>query len=166
MRQLQPNHWTTSDHHRSADQWEVCIHGEEMLGTSLRNMSAPTHGSKWSDAARKARAQAVPIAKKKRRLNELDDRGEGRRARDPIATAISTKAITEIAETGATRQRGAWSATSNDTSGTGGDMWGTWARQGQCGDFQFGLVVNSTQDFVIFPSSSGLRKMHSQDENA
>ena len=38
-------------------------------------MSAPTHGSKQSDAAKKARAQAAPIAKKKRRLNVLDDRG-------------------------------------------------------------------------------------------
>ena len=40
-------------------------------------MSAPTHGSKRSDAARKARAQGAPIAKKKTRLNVLDDRGEG-----------------------------------------------------------------------------------------
>ena len=43
---LQINHWTTSDHHRSADQWEVCIHGKETLGTSLCNMSAPSRGSK------------------------------------------------------------------------------------------------------------------------
>ena len=48
-----------------------------MLGTSLHDMSAPTHGSKQSDAARKSRAQAAPIAKKKRRLNALDDRGGG-----------------------------------------------------------------------------------------
>ena len=48
-----------------------------MLGTSLHDMSAPTRGSKWIDAARKARAQAVPIAKKKRRLNVPDDRGGG-----------------------------------------------------------------------------------------
>ena len=40
-------------------------------------MSAPTRGSKRSDAARKARAQAAPIAKKKRRLNAPDDRGGG-----------------------------------------------------------------------------------------
>ena len=46
-----------------------------MLGTSLHDMSAPTHGSKPSDAARKARAQAVPFAKKKRRLNAPDNRG-------------------------------------------------------------------------------------------
>ena len=64
-----------SDHHRSADQWEVCIHGEETLGTNLHDMFAPTRGSKRSNAARKARAQAAPIAKKKRRLNALDDRG-------------------------------------------------------------------------------------------
>ena len=38
-------------------------------------MSAPTRGSKLSNATRKARAQAVPFAKKKRRLNALDDRG-------------------------------------------------------------------------------------------
>ena len=55
-RQLHPNHWTTLDHHRSADQWEVCVQGEETLGTSLRNMFAPTRGSKWSDATKKARA--------------------------------------------------------------------------------------------------------------
>ena len=38
-------------------------------------MSAPTCGSKQSDTAKKARAQATPIAKKKRRLNALDDGG-------------------------------------------------------------------------------------------
>ena len=38
-------------------------------------MSAPTHGSKQSNAARKARVQAAPFAKKKRRLNAPDDRG-------------------------------------------------------------------------------------------
>ena len=59
------------------DQWEVCIHGKETLGTTLRDMSAPTHWSKWSDAARKARAPAALIAKKKRRLNTPDDRGGG-----------------------------------------------------------------------------------------
>ena len=48
-----------------------------MLGTSLHDMSAPTRGSKWTDAARKARAQAAPIAKKKRRLNAPDDREGG-----------------------------------------------------------------------------------------
>ena len=53
---LQPNHWTTLDHHRSTDQWEVCICGEEKLGTSLHDMYAPLHGSKRSDAVRKARA--------------------------------------------------------------------------------------------------------------
>ena len=40
-------------------------------------MFAPTHGSKQSDATRKATAQAAPIAKKKRRLNMLDDKGGG-----------------------------------------------------------------------------------------
>ena len=38
-------------------------------------MSAPTHGSKRSDAARKMRAQATPLAKQTRRLNALDDGG-------------------------------------------------------------------------------------------
>ena len=66
-------------------------------------MFAPTHGSKRSDAARKAREQVAPIAKKKRRLNVPGDKGEGGRGRDPIATASSTKTITEIAEIGATR---------------------------------------------------------------
>ena len=41
----------------------------------MHDMSAPTRGSKRSDAARKARAQAAPIAKKKRRLNAPDDKG-------------------------------------------------------------------------------------------
>ena len=48
-----------------------------MLGTSLRDMSTPMCGSKQSNASRKARAQVAPIAKKKRRLNVLDDRGGG-----------------------------------------------------------------------------------------
>ena len=48
-----------------------------MLGTSLHDMSAPTCGSKRSDASTKARAQATPIAKKKRRLNVLNDKGGG-----------------------------------------------------------------------------------------
>ena len=53
-----------------------------MVGTSLHDMSAPTCGSKRSKAARKASVQAVPIAKKKRRLNALDDReGGAERAR-------------------------------------------------------------------------------------
>ena len=43
---LQPNRWTTLDNHRSANQWGVCICGEEMLETSLRDMFAPSHGSK------------------------------------------------------------------------------------------------------------------------
>ena len=34
-----------------------------------------------------------------------------------------------------------------------------------CGDFQLNLVVNSTHNFVTFPSASGLRKVHSQDGN-
>ena len=72
---MQPNHWTTSDHHRSANQWEVYIHGEETLGTSFHDVSAPTRGSKQSDAPRKARAQTAPIANKKRSLNAPDDRG-------------------------------------------------------------------------------------------
>ena len=71
-------------------------------------MSAPTHGSKRSDATKKAGAQTTPIAKKKKRLNALDDKGgEGWRGRDPIATTSSTKTIPKIAKTGATRQRGA-----------------------------------------------------------
>ena len=57
------------------DQWEVCIHGKETLGTSLHNMSAPARGSKRSDATKKVRAQAAPFAKKKRRLKVPDDRG-------------------------------------------------------------------------------------------
>ena len=78
MRQLQPNHWTTSDHHRSADEWEVCIRGEEMLGTSLHDMSAPTRGSKRSDAARKARVQAAPITKNKEDSMRQTIGGDGR----------------------------------------------------------------------------------------
>ena len=56
------------------DQWEICIHGEEMLGTRLLDMSAPSGGSKRSDVIMKARAQGVPHVKKKRRLNALDKR--------------------------------------------------------------------------------------------
>ena len=49
----------------------------------------------------------MPIAKKKRRLNAPDNRGGGAERAKPIATASSTKTITETAETGAMRQRGA-----------------------------------------------------------
>ena len=60
------------------DQWEVCIHGEEMLGTSLRNMSAPARGSKQSGSVKKATALGAPHARKKRRLNGPDEkRGRG-----------------------------------------------------------------------------------------
>ena len=52
-------------------------------------MSAPTHGSKRSDATKKARPQAAPFAKKKRRLNAPDDRGgrsgEGETQSQPLA---------------------------------------------------------------------------------
>ena len=75
---LQPNHWTTSDHHQFVDQWEVCIHGEEMLGTSLHDMSTPSCWRKQSDAIRKVRAQGALHVKKKRRLNAPDKkRGRG-----------------------------------------------------------------------------------------
>ena len=48
------------------DQWEVCIRGEEMLGTSLRDMFAPTRGTaSGATAVRKARVQAAPITKRK-----------------------------------------------------------------------------------------------------
>ena len=56
------------------DQWEVCIHGEETLGTSLRDMSAPACGSKRSGSGRKATALGAPHARKKRRLNGPDER--------------------------------------------------------------------------------------------
>ena len=60
------------------DQWEVCIHGEEMLGTNLRNMSAPARESKRSCNIRKAVALGAPHARKKRRLNGPDEkRGRG-----------------------------------------------------------------------------------------
>ena len=51
-----------------------------MLGTSLRNMSAPAHGSKQSGSGRKATALGAPHAWKKRRLNgpnEKKERGGG-----------------------------------------------------------------------------------------
>ena len=56
------------------DQWEVCICDEETLETSLCDMSAPAHRSKQSSSVRKAIGQGAPIAKKKRRLNRLDNR--------------------------------------------------------------------------------------------
>ena len=60
------------------DQWEVCIHGKETLGTSLRDMSAPAHDSKQSGSVRKAAALGAPHARKKRRLNGPDEkRGRG-----------------------------------------------------------------------------------------
>ena len=60
------------------DQWEVCIHGEETLGTSLRDMSAPARDSKRSGIVRNAMALGAPHAKKKKRLNGPDKkRGRG-----------------------------------------------------------------------------------------
>ena len=60
------------------DQWEVCIHGEETLGTSLCNISTPACGSKRSGSGKKATALGAPHAKKKRRLNGPDEkRGRG-----------------------------------------------------------------------------------------
>ena len=50
---LQPNHWTTLDNHRSADQWEVCIRGKEMLGTSLHNMLLPRMGANEATPSRR-----------------------------------------------------------------------------------------------------------------
>ena len=47
-----------------------------MLGTSLRNMSAPACGSKRSGNGRKATALGVPHARKKRRLNGPDEKRE------------------------------------------------------------------------------------------
>ena len=54
------------------DQWEVCSHSEETLGTCLHDMSAPACGSKQSGSVTKARALGALHAKKKRRLNGLD----------------------------------------------------------------------------------------------
>ena len=89
---LQPNHWTTSDHHQSVDQWDVCICGEETLGTSLCDRSTPSRGSKQSNAVRKARVQGAQHVKKKRRLNAPDEkRGRGRggetQSQPPVAAA-------------------------------------------------------------------------------
>ena len=58
------------------DQWEVCIHGEETVGTSLRNMSTPARGSKRSASGRKVTALGAPHARKKRRLNGPDEKRE------------------------------------------------------------------------------------------
>ena len=45
------------------DQCEVCIRGEETLGTSLRDMSAPARGSKRSDTARRRGHKLRPLQK-------------------------------------------------------------------------------------------------------
>ena len=62
-----------------------------MLGAILRDMPAPSHGSKQSDAVRKVRAQGVPYVKKKRRLNAPDERrgrsGGGETQSQPLAAA-------------------------------------------------------------------------------
>ena len=56
------------------DQWKVCIRGDETLGTTLRDISAPVRGSKQSSSITNVRALGAPHAKKKRRLNGLDER--------------------------------------------------------------------------------------------
>ena len=78
------------------DQWEVCIHGEETLRTSLRNMSAPAHDSKRSGSVRKATAVGAPHAKKKRRLNGPDEKrgrcgGGDTQSQAPIAARRSQR---------------------------------------------------------------------------
>ena len=91
----------------------ICIHGEETLGTSLHNIIAPTRGSKQSDSIKKARAQGVPHAEKKRRLNRPNEK----KGRDPIATTSSSRMLTGIVGTTSTRKRGTGSMTGNDNSG-------------------------------------------------
>ena len=54
------------------DQWEVCVRGDETLGTSSRNMSAPACGSKRSSSITKVRALGAPHTKRKRRINGPD----------------------------------------------------------------------------------------------
>ena len=101
---FQPNHWTTSNHRRSADQWEVCICSEELLGNSLRDMFAPSHGSKQSDAVKKARAQgAVACQEGKKTQHARQKEGKGRRERDPIATNSSRRVFTGIVGTASMR---------------------------------------------------------------
>ena len=66
------------------DQWEVCIHGEETLGTSLHDMLAPAHDSKQSGSVRKATALGAPHAKKKKKTQWARRKeGEGRRGGTP-----------------------------------------------------------------------------------
>ena len=86
------------------DLLEVCIHGEEMLETSLRNISAPL--SKQSNAVKKARAQGAPHVKKKKTQHTGRKEGEGQRGRDPMATASSSKTLTRIVGTTSMSQRG------------------------------------------------------------
>ena len=60
------------------DQWEVCIHGDEMLGTSLRDMYAPVCGCKRSRSGTNLRALDAQHTKKKRSLIGLNKRsGKG-----------------------------------------------------------------------------------------
>ena len=47
------------------DQCEVCIHGEETLGTSLRDMFAPARGSKRSDATGRRGHKLRPLLKRR-----------------------------------------------------------------------------------------------------
>ena len=63
-----------------------------MLGTSLYNMPAPAHGSKGSNRIIKARPLGAPHAKKKRRLNELDERrGRGGGANTQLQAPVAAR---------------------------------------------------------------------------
>ena len=65
------------------DQWEVCNHGEETLGTSLHNMSAPTRGSKQSGSIRKATVLGHPTPGRKEDSMGKKKRGGGAEGATP-----------------------------------------------------------------------------------
>ena len=92
------------------DQWEVCIHGEETLGTSLHDMSAFVHDSKRSGSVRKATALGAPHTKKKRRLNGPDEkRGRGgggdTQSQVPAAARCSQDSKNDLHEAEGDRKR-------------------------------------------------------------
>ena len=130
------------------DQWEVCIHGEETLGTSLRNMSAPVRGSKQSNSVRKTMALGAPHAKKKRRLNGPDEKRERGGGGDTQLQAPAVARCSQGQQEQPTRGRGGQKARRAMTAAfqevTDGEQW--WGAGSKVDDTEFGQQTQLQYD--------------------
>ena len=97
-----------------------------MLGTSLRNMSAPVRGSKRSNSIRKATALGAPHAREKRRLNGPNEKrgrgGGGNTQSQALAAARSSQGQQEQPTRGRGGQKDRWAMTAAFEEVTGGEQ--------------------------------------------